>query len=112
MKKWLTALAAVCLLAITVLPVSAALPSGVGMVTNCKNVSGSEFSSKSSVANKLNKMFAGDIGLYKDRNKTVLVDAALGTKNVPNNKVHQYWGSRAGTSCFAYANAFYAHFYE
>ena len=26
--------------------------------------------------------------------------------------MYQYWGSRAGTSCYAYANAFYATFYD
>jgi hypothetical protein len=114
MKKWLTGLLAACLLALLVMPVSAALPAGVGIITNCKSVSGSEFSSKSSIAKKLDAMFAGNIGLYKDKNKTVLVDAALGTKNVPNNGVYQYWGSepRAGTSCYAYANAFYGTFYD
>lgn len=112
MKKWLTGVLAVCLLALLIMPVSAALPAGVGMVTSCKNVSGSEFSPKSSVAKKLDAMFAGNIGLYKDSKKTKLVDAALGTSNVPNNGVYQYWGDRAGTSCFAYANAFYAHFYD
>lgn len=114
MRKWLTGLLAVCLTALLATPVFAALPSGTGKITDCKSVSGSEFSSKTSIANKLDKMFAGDIGLYKDKNKTKLVDASLGTRNVPNNGVYQYWGPtpRAGTSCFAYANAFYGHFYD
>lgn len=112
MKKWLTGFLAVCLTVLLTVPVSAALPTGVGVVTSCKQVSGSEFSSKSSVAKKLDAMFAGNIGLYKDSKKTKLVDAALGTSNVPNNGVYQYWGDRAGTSCFAYANAFYACFYD
>lgn len=114
MKKWFCALLTVLLTALLAVPVFAALPSGTGKITSSKSVSGSEFSAKSSIANKLDKMFAGDIGLYKDKNKTVLVDAALGTRNVPNNGVYQYWGPtpRAGTSCFAYANAFYGHFYD
>ena len=112
MKRWHNGLLMVCLLLLLVTPVHAALPTGAGIVTNSAHVSGSEFSSRSSVAKKLNKMFAGDIGLYKDKKKTVLVDAALGTRNVPNNGVYQYWGDRAGTSCFAYANAFYATFYD
>lgn len=114
MKKWLCAMLAACFVLLLGMPVYAALPDGVGMITNCAHVSGSEFSSKSSIAKKLDKMFAGDIGLYKDIQKTVLVDAALGTRNVPNNNVYQYWGPapRAGTSCFAYANAFYGYFYD
>jgi len=114
MKKWICSLAAVCMVWLLATPVYAALPSGTGMITNCNHISGSEFSSKSSIAKKLDKMFAGDIGLYKDAKKTTLVNAALGTRNVPNNNVYQYWGPapRAGTSCFAYANAFYGHFYD
>lgn len=114
MRKRFAALLAVCLVMALTVPVFAALPSGTGKITNCNAVSGSEFSSKSSIAKKLDKMFAGDIGLYKDKNKTKLVDASLGTRNVPNNGVYQYWGPtpRAGTSCFAYANAFYGHFYD
>lgn len=114
MKKWFAGLLALCLTALLVTPVFAALPSGTGKITDCNLVSGSEFSSKNSIAKKLDKMFAGDIGLYKDASKTKLVNAALGTRNVPNNGVYQYWGPapRAGTSCFAYANAFYGHFYD
>lgn len=112
MKKWFAGMLAVCLGLLTIMPVCAALPAGTGVVTDPGAVSGSEFSSKSSIAGKLDKMFAGNIGLYKDRKKTKLVDAALGTRNVPNNGVYQYWGERAGTSCFAYANAFYATFYD
>lgn len=114
MRKWFMGLIVICLTVLFITPVFAALPSGTGKITNCNHVSGSEFSSKSSIAKKLDKMFAGDIGLYKDKNKTTLVDASLGTRNVPNNGVYQYWGPtpRAGTSCFAYANAFYGHFYD
>lgn len=114
MKKWLCGIVAACFIWLLAMPVHAALPDGVGMITNCSHISGKEFSSKSSIAKKLDKMFAGDIGLYKDAAKTKPVDAALGTSNVPNNNVYQYWGpdSRAGTSCFAYANAFYGHFYD
>ena len=114
MRKWFSGLLTVCLTVLLAAPVSAALPSGTGIITNSNSVSGSEFSSKSSIAKKLDKMFAGDIGLYKDSSKTKLVDASLGTRNVPNNGVYQYWGPapRAGTSCFAYANAFYGHFYD
>ena len=57
--------------------------------------------------------FAGDIGLYVNKQKTTLVNAALGTRTVPDNGVYQYWGNgHAGTSCFAYANAFYGKFYD
>lgn len=113
MKKWFVGIVAVCLLMLTAMPVSAALPSGTGMITSSSAVSGSEFSAKSSIAKKLDKMFAGDIGLYVDKAKTKLVDAALGTCNVPNNGKYQYWANgHAGTSCFAYANAFYGKFYD
>ena len=114
MKKWFCGIFAAVLTLLLAVPAYAALPDGVGMITNCSHISGKEFSSKTSIAKKLDKMFAGDIGLYKDAKKTTLVDAALGTSNVPNNNVYQYWGPtpRAGTSCFAYANAFYGHFYD
>lgn len=114
MRKLFALLLALCLTALLATPVFAALPKGTGVITNSAHVSGSEFSSKSSIAKKLNKMFAGDIGLYVDKKKTTLVDAALGTRNVPNNNVYQYWGPKAyaGTSCYAYANAFYGHFYD
>lgn len=114
MKRLVTGLLALCLIALLAIPAHAALPAGTGMITDCNAVSGSEFTHKSSLAKKLDKMFAGDIGLYKDAKKTKLVNAALGTRNVPNNDVWQYWGPkpRAGTSCFAYANAFYCTFYD
>ena len=114
MKKWFCGIFAAVLTLLLAVPAYAALPDGVGMITNCSHISGKEFSSKTSIAKKLDKMFAGDIGLYKDAKKTTLVNAALGTSNVPNNNVYQYWGPtpRAGTSCFAYANAFYGHFYD
>ncbi len=114
MKRWSVWLLTVLVMLTLATPVFAALPSGTGQITNCSMVSGSEFSSKTSIAKKLDKMFAGDIGLYKDSGKTKPVNAALGTRNVPNNGVYQYWGPapRAGTSCFAYANAFYGHFYD
>lgn len=112
MKKWLTGLLMACLLVLLATPVHAALPAGAGVITSSASVSGSEFSSKTSVAKKLDKMFAGDIGLYQDSKKTKLVDAALGVRAVPNNGKYQYWGDRAGTSCFAYANAYYATFYD
>lgn len=115
MKKWLTGILTAVMLLTLVTPVSAALPAGAGVIKSSSAVSGSEFSSKSSIAKKLDKMFAGDIGLYKDSKKTKLVNTALGTKSVPNNGVMQYWGpdpGGGGTSCFAYANAFYGHFYD
>ena len=113
MRKWFTGLLAICLTISLAMPAFAALPSGTGIITSAGSVSGSEFSSKSSIAKKLNKMFAGDIGLYVDKAKTKLVDAALGTRNVPNNGKYQYWAKgHAGTSCFAYANAFYGKFYD
>ncbi len=113
MKKGLTGLLVVCFILSMAMPVFAALPTDTGIVTSCSSVSGSEFSPKSSIAKKLDKMFAGDIGLYADKKKTKLVDAALGTRNVPNNGRYQYWANgHAGTSCFAYANAFYGKFYD
>lgn len=115
MKKWLTGILTAVMLMTLVTPVSAALPSGAGVIKSSSAVSGSEFTSKSSIAKKLNKMFAGEIGLYKDYKKTKPVNAALGTRSVPNNNVMLYWGpdpGGGGTSCFAYANAFYGHFYD
>ena len=91
----------------------AAVPEGTGVIKSPSAVSGREFTSKASIAQKLDSMFAGNIGLYADKGKTVLVNAALGTQNVPNNGKYQYWANgHAGTSCFAYANAFYATFYD
>ena len=113
MKKWHMGLLTICVILSLVMPVFAALPSGTGRITNPNHVSGREFSPKSSIAKKLDKMFAGDIGLYVDKNKTKLVNAALGTYSVPNNGRNQYWANgHAGTSCFAYANAFYSKFYD
>ena len=93
MRKWFTGFMAVCLTVSLAMPVFAALPSGTGIITSASSISGSEFSPKSSIAKKLNKMFAGDIGLYADKAKTKLVDAALGTRNVPNNGKYQYWAN-------------------
>ncbi len=114
MKKCVCGMLAVCLLAMLAVPVFAALPEGSGIVTSSKDISGSEFSSIPAIAAKLDGMFAGNIGLYANKKKTTLVDASLGTRNVPNNGKLQYWGPepRAGTSCFAYANAFYGYFYD
>jgi len=113
MKKWRIGLLTVCIIFSLAMPAFAALPAGTGIVTSASSVSGSEFSAISSVTAKLDSMFAGDIGLYVDKAKTQLVNAALGTRNVPNNGKYQYWAEgHAGTSCFAYANAFYGKFYD
>ena len=53
MKKWICGVFAAMLICLLATPVSAALPSGTGIIKSCSQVSGSEFSSKSSIAKKL-----------------------------------------------------------
>ena len=53
MKKWFCGIFAAVLTLLLAVPAYAALPDGVGMITNCSHISGKEFSSKSSIAKKL-----------------------------------------------------------
>jgi len=121
MKKRIVSFLLALIMVLGMLPATAfastslrSLPNGSGIITNCNDISGSEITKHADLAKKLDTMFAGNIGLYTDQACTNLVNAALGTRSVPNNDVLQYWngGYNSGTSCYAYACAFYGNLYD
>ncbi len=99
------------------------VPAGikVGINTNANDVSGRELTSHSDIAAKLDKLFAGNAGLYYDSAKTKPVDAELGTK-VVNGSTQLYWKYKSasngttygasGYSCYAYAVSAYGTIYD
>lgn len=62
----------------------------VGLNTSSNDVSGSEVTSHADIATKLDKIFAGNVGLYYDSAKKNPVSAKLGTRTVPLSTT-LYW---------------------
>lgn len=77
------------------------------------DVDGHDFTKSEKLADKLNSIFDGNAGIYKNSKCTILVDTRIGNSTVPNNGVIQYIGPYggpyldAGTSCWIYANGVY-----
>ena len=81
-------------------------------ITDREEVSGSDYTDISPLAEKLDAIFDGEANVYYDRACTKMVDTELGTSRVPNNGINKYTGGEdaelnVGTSCWIYANGVY-----
>lgn len=81
-------------------------------ITERETVDGSHYTEDAVLAEKLNKIFDGEAGVYYDSACTKMVNTVLGSRRVPNNGVNQYVGpagieQNVGTSCWIYANGVY-----
>ena len=90
---------------------AASTPSG--WITDRDAVSGSDYTTSTALARKLDQIFDGNASIYSNKKCTDLVNVRIGTSNVPNNGVYKYvgpYGKTAlsiGTSCWIYANGVY-----
>ena len=82
-------------------------------ITDRSAVDGSYYTPAPALAEKLNKIFDGEAGIYADKACQTPVNTYLGTSPVRNNGVCMYVGPEGGkalergTSCFIYANGVY-----
>lgn len=111
--KRVAALAIVMTTIIMVVPFgSFAEVSAAQSITSAASTSGSAYTSSAALAAKLDKIFAGDVGLSKSSSFKTTVKAPLGSS--PMTRSRQYYikcGNGAvttGRQCFAYANAVYS----
>ncbi len=111
MKKKLLSIVLVLVLTMSIftsMPLSA---NAVSYITNPSSVSGSSYTSSSTMASMLNKIFNGDIDMYTNSGCTSEVGFALG-KSL-NNSTTYYVKSKttgnviSGKQCYIYANAVY-----
>ena len=76
-------------------------------------VDGSDYTTSSKMAAKLNAIFDGNANIYHDRACTNSVNVRIGTSNVKNNGIIMYAGPyggsyvNSGTSCWIYAAGVY-----
>ena len=83
------------------------------MITDPSAVSGRDFTDSAAMAQKLDAIFEGDAGIYRDLSCTKLVDTTLGSSPVKNNGVYMFVAPEdgsspnIGTSCWIYANGVY-----
>ena len=83
------------------------------VITDRAAVDGSDFTESPVMAEKLNEIFDGNAGIYRDLACTVPVDTTLGTSPVRNNGVYMFVdpvdgiAKNIGTSCWIYANGVY-----
>ena len=107
MKKKLlsviTALLIIVTMLVTALPVSAWV-----QWTKPGDVKGSDYTDNPAFAKALDDLFAGDIDLYKDSNRTKEVSMPLGFRVSMNDPYYMYSTSRKtqtyGWTCFIYSN--------
>ena len=82
-------------------------------ITDPDAVSGSDYTDSPVLAQKLDEIFEGNAGIYRDLACTVPVDTTLGTSPVRNNGVYMFVdpvdgvAKNIGTSCWIYANGVY-----
>lgn len=82
-------------------------------ITDPTAVSGSDYTDSPAIAKKLDEIFDGNAGIYRDLACTVPVDTTLGTSPVRNNGVYMFVdpvdgvAKNIGTSCWIYANGVY-----
>ena len=82
-------------------------------ITDRSAIDGSDYTSSSTLASKLNQIFDGNASVYSNARCTNLVDTRIGTSNVKNDGVTKYVGPyggsaiNSGTSCWIYANGVY-----
>ena len=83
------------------------------LITDRDAVCGSDYTDSPALAEKLDDIFDGNAGIYRDLACTVPVDTTLGTSPVRNNGVYMYVdpvdgiANSIGTSCWIYANGVY-----
>lgn len=90
------------------------------LIDDAAMVQGSRFVSDPELAEKLNVIFAGDFGLCTDGGCSNPLNAALGTRAVPQDGDLLHWrytengqsAMASGTSCWAYANCAYGVIYD
>ena len=86
-------------------------------ITSSSSADGSDYTNITKLANKLNQVFKGDIGLYSNSACTNSVSAPLGSRKMigPTEKAsNQYWIKsnttgkiNSGWQCYIYADAVY-----
>lgn len=99
----------VCLLFLTATTVNAERI----LITDPAAVSGKDFTDSAAMAQKLDAIFEGNAGIYRDLACTNPVDTTLGTSPVKNNGIYMFVepvdgkATNIGTSCWIYANGVY-----
>lgn len=81
-------------------------------ITSSGSANGSDYTNITKLANKLNQVFKGNIGLYSNSACTNSVSAPLGSRKMTGS--HQYWiksnttgNKNSGWQCYIYADAVY-----
>ena len=81
-------------------------------ITSSGSANGSDYTNITKLANKLNQVFKGDIGLYSNSACTNSVSAPLGSRKMTGS--NQYWiksnttgNKNSGWQCYIYADAVY-----
>ncbi len=111
MKKFVSIL--LCLIFMTSMCVCSNVNvSAKSYITSSGSANGSDYTNITKLANKLNQVFKGDIGLYSNSACTNSVSAPLGSRKMTGS--NQYWiksnttGSKnSGWQCYIYADAVY-----
>ena len=115
-KRYLSLLLAVVMLCAMLpqMPIKAEAVAGVyTWITDRNQIDGSDYTTSSALAKKLNQIFDGNASVYSDWNCTNLVDARIGTSNLKDDNIIKYVGPygggpiNSGTSCWIYANGVY-----
>lgn len=101
-------------LCLSILPLTAVTASAKDTwITDSTAVNGSDFTTSPALAEKLDEVFEGNAGVYRDLACTNLVDTELGTRSVRNNGIYLFVdpvngvANNIGTSCWIYANGVY-----
>lgn len=116
MKKFVSIL--LCLIFMTSMCVCSNVNvSAKSYITSSSSADGSDYTNITKLANKLNQVFKGDIGLYSNSACTNSVSAPLGSRKMigPTEKAsNQYWIKsnttgkiNSGWQCYIYADAVY-----
>ena len=111
MKKFVSIL--LCLIFMTSMCVCSNVNvSAKSYITSSGSANGSDYTNITKLANKLNQVFKGDIGLYSNSACTNSVSAPLGSRKMTGS--NQYWiksnttgNKNSGWQCYIYADAVY-----
>lgn len=111
MKKFVSIL--LCLIFMTSMCVCSNVNvSAKSYITSSSSADGSDYTNITKLANKLNQVFKGNIGLYSNSACTNSVSAPLGSRKMTGS--HQYWiksnttgNKNSGWQCYIYADAVY-----
>lgn len=109
MKKRITSLA-LALLMLLALPQAAMASSRY--VTGADSLRGGDYTSVPEIAEKLDRIFSGELDMYTDIRCSSPASAPVGSRNVPLGTTYYVKSLTgnvySGTSCYIYANAVYA----